>query len=418
MAMISDSSLAIIKATAPVVKENAEKITTTFYPKLLGRHPDLFRYFNQSNQREVLSGSRCGGPKKSSTQQAKTLADAIVAYAVNIEHLENLSEAVGRMCHKHAALGIQPADYQIVHDNLMEAIGEVLGDAVTAEVAAAWSEAVMALAKICIQTEAQLYEQAAETQWSGVREFVIAELINETDEIKSIRMKPTDGKGTCPYQPGQYISVYEKPAGKEYFAPRHYTVTSQSGDDYYQVSVKKMVVGDFQGIMSHCMHSKKVGDKVQLGPVFGPPPLKMADDKSRVAAFVSVGVGITATISMLPTAINEMSRVAVFHGDASPKTMAFKRYLEDVVPNTKGGLLDIYFSHEIVESPYVSEGRLTGQKIIDALDKEQIDYQNGVDFFLCAGNTATPSINNELLEAGVSKERIHLEFFGPFITPE
>ena len=175
MAIISDSSLAIIKATAPVVKENAEKITTTFYPKLLGRHPDLFRYFNESNQREgtqarafgdILSGSRCGGPKKSSTQQAKTLADAIVAYAVNIEHLENLSEAVGRMCHKHAALGIQPADYQIVHDNLMEAIGEVLGDAVTAEVAAAWSEAVMALAKICIQTEAQLYEQAAETQWS------------------------------------------------------------------------------------------------------------------------------------------------------------------------------------------------------------------------------------------------------------
>ena len=36
---ISDETIAIVKATAPLVKENAEKITSTFYPKLLGRHP-------------------------------------------------------------------------------------------------------------------------------------------------------------------------------------------------------------------------------------------------------------------------------------------------------------------------------------------------------------------------------------------
>jgi hemoglobin-like flavoprotein len=44
--------------------------------------------------------------------------------AMDIEKLENLSEAVGRMCHEHTALEIQPSNYQIVHDNRMEAIGD------------------------------------------------------------------------------------------------------------------------------------------------------------------------------------------------------------------------------------------------------------------------------------------------------
>src|SRR6056300_32105 len=85
---------------------------------------------------------------------------AVIAYATNIESLENLSEAVERICEKHCALQLQPEDYQFVHDNFMEAVGEVLGEAVTPEISAAWSEAIMALANIFIQTEKNLYAVA------------------------------------------------------------------------------------------------------------------------------------------------------------------------------------------------------------------------------------------------------------------
>lgn len=87
MAIVSAQTLAIIKTTAPLVKENAEKITTVFYPKMLGKHPELYRYFNESNQKagtqarafgDTLSGER-GGLGKSNSKQSKTLADAIVA---------------------------------------------------------------------------------------------------------------------------------------------------------------------------------------------------------------------------------------------------------------------------------------------------------------------------------------------------
>ena len=47
---------------------------------------------------------------------------------------------LSRIAHKHASLGITPAQYDVVHDNLFWAIVDVLGEAVTPEVAAAWDE--------------------------------------------------------------------------------------------------------------------------------------------------------------------------------------------------------------------------------------------------------------------------------------
>ena len=63
---------------------------------------------------------------------------------------ENL---LSRIAHKHASLGIRPDQYQVVHDNLMWAIVDVLGDAVTPEVAAAWDEVYWLMANALINQE-------------------------------------------------------------------------------------------------------------------------------------------------------------------------------------------------------------------------------------------------------------------------
>ena len=428
--IISEKSLEIVRATAPVVKENALKITSTFYPKMLERNPSLFNFFNESNQRagrqsgafsEVLGGTVTGEDLAMASAQQKTLADAVIAYALNIEDLDKLSETVTRIAQKHCALGIKPEHYQIVHDNLMEAIGEVLGSAVTPEVAAAWSEAVMALATIFIDVESKLYDETDKTQWSGNREFEIIEIIRETPNVSSFRLKPTDGKGTRPFTPSQYVTVYEKPSGKEYFAPRHYTVTSQPGDDYYQISVKKLedpaAPNDrsHDGVMSGYLHSLRVNDKVRLGPIFG-PNLMAYGDNSRVAAFVSVGIGITPTVAMLPTALEDRPRVAVFHADTNGTSHPFRERLEKKLPEA-GGLISYSYAQPEAEdekSQYYSEGKLTGDLIVKTLNAANIDATKGTDYFLCCGPRSTLPIVRELEDQGVQKECIHLEYFGPF----
>jgi nitric oxide dioxygenase len=60
---------------------------------------------------------------------------------------------LARVAHKHASLGIQPDQYQVVHDSLMWAIADVLGDAVTPEVAAAWDEVYWLMADALVHIE-------------------------------------------------------------------------------------------------------------------------------------------------------------------------------------------------------------------------------------------------------------------------
>ena len=407
---------------------------------MLSKNPHLYKYFNEANQRtgrqagafsSFLSGdqNKGGGEKclkgtpgvhdglsaSCPSAQSKTLADAVIAYATNIEQLENLSEAVERICHKHCALGITPEDYIHVHDNFLEAVGEVLGEAVTADVAAAWSEALMALAKIFIQTEEGLYNQAKEKQWVGVQEFIISKIIDEATDVKSFRFTPKED-GVMKkngFTPGQYITIFEKPELKEYFAPRHYTVTSQPDDDFLQVTVKRLVDPidptnkDHNGFYSNYLHSRKEGDVIHCGAVYG-PDLLAAGDTSRVVAFVSVGIGITPTKAMLPYAIKTRPSVAVFHGNSDPDHQAFKGDLEDEVKKS-GGLWAAYYSH-------IEGGeRLSGDKMGGKLKDAGIDPKK-VDFFICAGN-ATMKLYDQLINLGINKNCIHMEYFGPFQMP-
>ena len=76
-AQMSPETIATIKATAPVVAPLALEITQTFYEDLLSENEELFAFFSRSNQ---ASGA-----------QPKTLADAVVAYASNIDNLGALA---------------------------------------------------------------------------------------------------------------------------------------------------------------------------------------------------------------------------------------------------------------------------------------------------------------------------------------
>ncbi len=91
--------------------------------------------------------------------QPKRLAAAIIAYAENVDKLQNLTAPVLRMAARHVEVGVKPEHYPIVAENLLAAIKDVLGDAATDEVIGAWGEAYWFLAQILIGKEAGIYAQ-------------------------------------------------------------------------------------------------------------------------------------------------------------------------------------------------------------------------------------------------------------------
>ena len=146
MLTLSERSRPIIVATLPVVGENIEEIAERFYRHLFGEHPELLDgVFNRGNQAE-------------GTQQQALAGSVAVFASALVNHPDHLPERLlSRVAHKHASLGVRPDQYQVVYDNLMWAIGDVLGDAVTPEVAAAWSEVYWVMAFALTNMERGLY---------------------------------------------------------------------------------------------------------------------------------------------------------------------------------------------------------------------------------------------------------------------
>lgn len=142
---ISPESIAIIKSTAPALQQHGVAITTRMYERLF-ENEDIKAMFDQAAQE--------------SGEQPKRLAAAILAYAQNIDKLEDLTGAVQRMAQRHVETGVKPEHYPFVAEALLPAIKDVLGDAATEEVLAAWGEAYWFLADILIGEEASLYAAA------------------------------------------------------------------------------------------------------------------------------------------------------------------------------------------------------------------------------------------------------------------
>ncbi|HKR89481.1 MAG TPA: globin domain-containing protein, partial [Phenylobacterium sp.] len=142
---LSPQTIATVKATAPVLVQHGLAITKRMYERLFV-DAEIKALFDEAAQ--------------ASGEQPKRLAAAIVAFAQNVDNLPALASAVERMAERHVATNVKPEHYPKVAEALLPAIRDVLGEAATDEVLAAWGEAYWLLADVLIAREAQLYVDA------------------------------------------------------------------------------------------------------------------------------------------------------------------------------------------------------------------------------------------------------------------
>jgi nitric oxide dioxygenase len=144
--MVSQTTIDIVKATAPILKERGEEITRRMYEITFAERPDYKRGFETTWMAHLDGGD-----------QAHKLATAVYAYATHIDRLDELAAAVEHIAHRHVETRILPEQYPLIGQKLLQAIKDVLQEAATDEVIAAWAEAYDALASIFIQKESEIY---------------------------------------------------------------------------------------------------------------------------------------------------------------------------------------------------------------------------------------------------------------------
>ncbi|MGD1712282.1 globin domain-containing protein [Hydrocoleum sp. CS-953] len=143
--MVSQKTIDIVKSTAPILKKEGKQITTRMYEIMFEKHPEVKSQFNMSAQAD-------------GSQPAK-LATAVYAYATHIDDLPALKSAVEKIAHRHVQTHVQPEQYPIVGECMLEAMKDVLGENATPEVIDAWTEAYQVLAEVFIHREHEIYEE-------------------------------------------------------------------------------------------------------------------------------------------------------------------------------------------------------------------------------------------------------------------
>lgn len=378
---LSPSTIDVVKATAPVVAAHVLTITSTFYKKMFHENPETIPFFNKVNQ---LAG-----------HQPQVLADAVVTYALNIDNLGALGGLVGKIAQRHVALAVLPEHYPIVHKNLMASIGEVLGSAVTPEVGAAWSEAVLFLAKVCIDAEEDLYKKVQQRAggWRGQKEFKLVKKEQVARDTVAFSFASDDYDGPFEFDAGQYLSIRIPSLGAA-AAPRHYTVTSKPGDKVLQCTVKCLQNGQ----MSSFMHNKlNVGDSVLLTAPCG---VFVVQDVPKPKVLVSAGIGVTPAYSLLQQ-FGSGSVKAAFHVN---KTACSHAYREQFLES--GIHCAFHYTADGVRPDLAAE--LQNLMAMDGIGAE-------AEYYLCGPKGFMTSAQDVLAELGA--QHVYSEVFGTGSLP-
>ncbi|CAC9975575.1 NO-inducible flavohemoprotein [Flavobacterium panici] len=390
----------LIKATIPILRASGEDLTNYFYARMFKHHPELRNMFNMGNQ--------------ANGRQKSALANAVLAYAENIEDPSVLIGVLKGIGTKHRSLNIQPEQYKIVGTHLIDSIGEVFGEAATLPILEAWTVAFYELADIMINLEKGLYEEnvAKPGSWNGWRKFVIKKIVEESAEIKSFYLYPEDGKQIADFHPGQFISVQVFVTELNLLQPRQYSLSSTFNPEYYRISVKKEsgIAPNPNGWVSNTMHSKSEGDVISISSPAG--LFHLEKDSENPLVLISGGVGLTPMLSMLETNLNSIQnkKTIWIHGCRNESVHAFKDQISAL--KEEANHLETFTFYDAVTpenviSNEVIQGRVDLHKCKDSILLEEARY------YICGPEMFIKTQYEALINLNVSQENIFYEEFGP-----
>lgn len=390
--MFSAQTIALIKATVPVLQQHGEAITTHFYQLMLREHPELKAFFNEAHQ---VQGT-----------QARALAGAVLAYAANIDRLEALAGALPRIIQKHVSLGVEPQHYPIVGRCLLRAIKEVLGDAATDDIIAAWGEAYTALAQLLIDAEEQVYQANAAKLggWRGTRAFTVARKVPESELITSFYLEPTDGGPLPAFQAGQYLTLVLTVNGQE--LRRNYSLSDAPGKPWLRISVKR----EAGGLASNWLHDEvKVGQALQVQAPSGDFVLaEEATTATRPLMLVTGGVGITPAMSMLEAHAASGRPIHFIHAARHGGVHAFRGRVDELAAQ-HANVRATY----VYEQPRGTELPHTIGRVSQELIGQHLPTDRDVDLYFIGPKAFMQAIHQIGRDLGVASSRLRYEFFGP-----
>jgi len=386
--MLSTQSRPVIEATLPIIAERISSITPNFYQRMFAARPELLDgLFSRANQ------------KNGKQQQA--LAGSIAVFASHLlSHPETMPETLlARIAHKHASLGVVEEQYPIVYEHLFAAIAENLGDALTEEIANAWSEVYWLMAHALIKIEKGLYAQQANEHIYSAWKLVNREE-TATDSV-TFTFEPADDTLVTPAQPGQFISL-RMPMADGIRQVRQYTLSGNVADNSRRtITVKLDAAGEFTPILHERL---QVGDEIEISNPYGD---LVIDHTGEPLVIATAGIGCTPSAAALATlAENNSDRtITVLHADQEVSSWALRAQMVESVEKLPNATLTTWFERGELPSDVKSAEGL--------MNLSDAEFAPNSHVYLCGPLPFMHALRGQALAHGIPAEHIHYEVFGP-----
>ncbi|HQW68928.1 MAG TPA: phenylacetate-CoA oxygenase/reductase subunit PaaK [Flavobacterium sp.] len=243
----------------------------------------------------------------------------------------------------------------------------------------------------------------------------IADIYKETKDCSVLSFEiPQELKQEFQYKQGQHLTLKSIIDGQD--TRRSYSLCSSPNENIWKIAVKKINGGLFSTFVNDTL---KKGDVIEVMAPNGEFNVEINADKPKNYIVFAAGSGITPILSIIKTHLisEPNSTFKMFYLNRTVKSIIFKEEIEQL-KNTYFDRFEIFHfltkEHRSIE---LLNGRFTKEKL-QVLTKNIIDIPSTDECFICGPEQMIFLIRDELVAAGLDKNKIHYELFTSGITEE
>jgi len=244
--------------------------------------------------------------------------------------------------------------------------------------------------------------------WSGYRKFVVAQVVDEAQDVRSFYLQPQDGRPLPPFLPGQYLTFQVRLPDEDRARVRCYSLSAAPRPEQYRVSVKKVPGGRVSGYLHSSVSEGALLDVQAPRGAFHIDPA--AADTAPVV-LVGGGIGLTPLASMLSALVSSSRDAWFFYGTRNSRQHPWKEELQTLARQHANIRMVVCYSDPLSEDVVGQDYDHAGHMSLELLKKSLPSAR--ADFFVCGPPTLMSAMTAGLEQWGVPSEQVHFEAFGP-----
>ncbi|WP_442878391.1 FAD-binding oxidoreductase [Clostridium sp.] len=255
----------------------------------------------------------------------------------------------------------------------------------------------------CVESKACSLDEAGDPIcWEGFKPLVVFNKVQESDKITSFYLKPQDGSELPKAKPGQYIGIRYVEENGSMSDVRQYTLSMNSNEDYYRISVKSEETGKVsKGLCS----SIEIGSIIESTVPMGVFTLK---EGKEPIALIAGGIGVTPILSMALAAKDLDRKVKLIYSVSNSISHSFKEEISSLEKQCSNlEVVTVYtkpLETDVKGEDYIHGGRLGSEELISMLPKD-------AQYYFCGPFEFMKFVYDSLISMEVDGSRINYEMF-------